>query len=70
MFACRARNHASEAHWVNQEYPLHHFSRRLWSWRKEYGSDAHWSAVLGDMATGIGADGLYPLITSGTAALA
>ena len=32
-------------------------------------SEAHWSAVLGEMAAGVGADGLYPLITSGTAAL-
>ena len=25
---------------MTQEYPLHHFSRRLWSWRKEYGTAA------------------------------
>ncbi len=68
--ATKACHQAHGAMGMTQEYPLHHFSRRLWSWRKEYGSDAHWSAVLGDMATGAGADGLYPLITSGTAALA
>ena len=67
--ATKACHQAHGAMGMTQEYPLHHFSRRLWSWRKEYGSDAHWSAVLGDMATGVGADGLYPLITSGTAAL-
>ena len=67
--ATKACHQAHGAMGMTQEYPLHHFSRRLWSWRKEYGSDAHWSAVLGDMATGAGADGLYPLITSGTAAL-
>ena len=67
--ATKACHQAHGAMGMTQEYPLHHFSRRLWSWRKEYGSDAHWSAVLGDMATGVGADGLYPLITSGTAAI-
>ena len=67
--ATKACHQAHGAMGMTQEYPLHHFSRRLWSWRKEYGSDAHWSAVLGTMATGVGADGLYPLITSGTAAL-
>ena len=67
--ATKACHQAHGAMGMTQEYPLHHFSRRLWSWRKEYGSDAHWSATLGDMATGVGADGLYPLITSGTAAL-
>ncbi len=68
--ATKACHQAHGAMGMTQEYPLHHFSRRLWSWRKEYGSDAHWSAVLGEMATSAGADGLYPLITSGTAALA
>lgn len=67
--ATKACHQAHGAMGMTQEYPLHHFSRRLWSWRKEYGSDAHWSAVLGTMATGVGADGLYPLITSGTTAL-
>lgn len=67
--ATKACHQAHGAMGMTQEYPLHHFSRRLWSWRKEYGSDSHWSAVLGGMATGVGADGLYPLITSGTAAL-
>ena len=68
--ATKACHQAHGAMGMTQEYPLHHFSRRLWSWRKEYGSDAHWAGVLGTMATGVGADGLYPLITSGTAALA
>ncbi len=67
--ATKACHQAHGAMGMTQEYPLHHFSRRLWSWRKEYGSDAHWAKVLGTMATGVGADGLYPLITSGTTAL-
>ena len=46
---------------MTQEYPLHHLSRRLWSWRKEYGSDAEWSKWLGKIAVSQGADQLYPL---------
>ena len=67
--ATKACHQAHGAMGMTQEYPLHHSSRRLWSWRKEYGSDAHWAGVLGAMATGAGADGLYPLITTGTGAL-
>ena len=38
--------------------------------RNECSSGTRRSAVLGEMATGASAEGLYPLITSGTAALA
>ena len=33
------------------EHPLHHLSRRLWSWRDEYGSEAYWSEYLGKSLT-------------------
>lgn len=46
------------------EHRLHHFTRRLWAWREEYGSDEHWSAVVGDAAIEADADGLWPLITA------
>lgn len=29
-----------------EEYALHHFTRRLWSWRHEYGNDTYWSRVV------------------------
>jgi acyl-CoA dehydrogenase len=35
---------------VTQEHPLHRVTRRLWAWREEYGSEAHWAAVLGEMS--------------------
>lgn len=31
---------------VTREYPLQRYSRSLWSWREEYGSQAYWSAFL------------------------
>lgn len=30
-----------------QEYALHPMTRRLWSWRSEFGTDAHWGDILG-----------------------
>lgn len=46
-----------------QEHRLHHLTRRLWSWREEYGSDEHWSAVIGDMVIKSGPEHLWPNMT-------
>ena len=67
--ATKACHQAHGAMGMTQEYPLHHLSRRLWSWRKEYGGDAEWSRWLGSVACEQGADGLYPLITGGSSTL-
>jgi acyl-CoA dehydrogenase len=64
--ATRAAHQAHGAMGMTQEYPLHHLSRRLWAWRREYGDDVWWSARLGRAAAGAGADLLYPAITSGS----
>ena len=45
------------------EHQLHFASRRLWSWRSEYGSAAHWADELGRQAYAVGADGLWPMVT-------
>ncbi len=47
-----------------EEHRLHFFSRRLWAWRDEFGSERHWSTILGRQALAAGADGLWPLVTS------
>ncbi|QLC22026.1 hypothetical protein HFP51_07440 [Parasphingopyxis sp. CP4] len=46
-----------------QEYPLHHFTRRLNTWRMECGNDRYWSEKLGAQVTALGADGLWSEIT-------
>ena len=33
-----------------------HFTRRLWSWRAEYGSGSEWSKILGEKAISNGHD--------------
>lgn len=52
---------------VTYEHSLHHATRRLWSWRDEFGNESHWSVLLGGIAARHGAEGLWPFVT-GTAA--
>lgn len=47
-----------------REHPLHYSTRRLWSWRDEFGNENYWQARLGRMVAGRGADTLWPLLTS------
>lgn len=50
------------------EHGLHFSTRRLWSWRAEFGTDSEWARLLGGMALNAGAGGLWPLITNRTTA--
>lgn len=47
-----------------QEYELHYLTRRLWSWRDEFGKEAEWYGLVGQTALQAGADGLWPAITA------
>ncbi|KAG1650003.1 Acyl-CoA dehydrogenase FadE27 [Nymphon striatum] len=67
--ATKACHQAHGAMGMTQEYPLHHYSRRLWTWRSEFGGVREWSTWVGKVAVAQNADGLYPLITGGSAAL-
>lgn len=46
------------------EHTLHFATRRLWSWRAEYGSDGDWAAHLGRQAIARGGDALWPDLTA------
>lgn len=46
------------------EHRLHHLTRRLWSWRDEFGVESEWSIVLGRRIAEEGADGLWPFLTA------
>src|SRR5260370_10467104 len=48
------------------EHSLHHATRRLWSWREEFGNEAVWAARLWRMVAERGPDGLWPFITAGS----
>ena len=47
-----------------REHPLHHVTRRLWSWRDEFGNESLWQTRLGRLVTQHGADQLWPLLAS------
>ncbi len=47
-----------------REHPLNHSTRRLWSWRDEFGSDAMWNRAVGELALGVGASNLWAAITA------
>ena len=46
-----------------EEHSLHYLTRRLWSWRDEFGDEAYWAGVLGRRIAAAGGAGLWPLIT-------
>lgn len=46
------------------EHSLHFSTRRLWSWRAEFGSESVWAAELGRRAAARGADQLWPDLTA------
>ena len=46
------------------EYRLHQFTRRLWSWRDEYGTESDWAAIIGEQVCAAPADELWSYIAS------
>jgi len=46
-----------------REHNLHYCTRRLWSWRDEFGNETYWQMRLGQMIATGGADALWPLLT-------
>jgi acyl-CoA dehydrogenase len=47
-----------------REYALQLATRRLWSWREEFGPDPEWAARVGQMACETGAGGLWAMLTA------
>ncbi|MAB13572.1 acyl-CoA dehydrogenase family protein [Parvibaculum sp.] len=46
------------------EHGLHYATRRLWSWRAEFGAGADWAEQLGRQTITRGADALWPFVTA------
>jgi acyl-CoA dehydrogenase len=49
---------------ITKEHSLHFATRRLWSWRAEFGSDAYWAERLGRESCAAGADTYWPSVTA------
>ena len=61
---------AATAHQVHgamgycQEYPLHYRTKRLWSWRDEFGSEREWQVRIGRKAMASGGIAFWPGLTA------
>ncbi len=47
-----------------REFPLHRFTRRLWAWRDEFGSEQVWHTRIGSLVLARGAGALWPFIVA------
>ncbi|MGZ4428183.1 MAG: acyl-CoA dehydrogenase family protein [Nocardioidaceae bacterium] len=63
-----AAHQAHGAIGMTREYELAQHTRRLWSWRDEYGTETQWSREIGRVLTDAGADALWPRISTGRVA--
>lgn len=46
-----------------REHNLHYSTRRLWSWRDEFGNETYWQCRLGRAVAANGADALWPMLS-------
>ena len=51
-----------------EEHVLHQYTKRLWSWRDEYGSESYWARRLGERVIAAGREALWPTVTDTTVA--
>ncbi len=49
---------------ITEDHELHHFTRRLWSWREEGGSERAWAAEIGRAALARGGANLWADLTA------
>jgi acyl-CoA dehydrogenase len=61
--ACGIAHQVHGAIGFTHEHALHHTTRRLWAWREEFGTDAHWAVELGRAAIRARASGFWPALT-------
>lgn len=57
-------HHLHGAMGITREYPLHKATRRVWSWRDEWGSARRWRSQLGRHAVGTGPEALWDEMTA------
>lgn len=46
------------------EHRLHHFTRRAWAWRDEFGNEAFWQRRLGGHLAALGPEGLWDYLAT------
>lgn len=63
--ACEIAHQVHGAIGFTKEYALQLSTRRLWSWREEFGGDPEWAAKVGAHACKQGPAALWPMLTGG-----
>ncbi len=63
--ACEIAHQVHGAIGYTREYALQLSTRRLWSWREEFGSDPEWAARVGEAVCAGGAETLWPMLAAG-----
>jgi acyl-CoA dehydrogenase len=48
---------------ITKEHSLHFATRRLWSWRAEFGAESSWAERIGRAVAAAGADAYWPQMT-------
>ncbi|MES1931944.1 acyl-CoA dehydrogenase [Salinisphaera shabanensis T35B1] len=46
-----------------REHTLHYYTRRLWSWRDEFGAEPFWQKRAGRRICSLGSEGLWPFLS-------
>ena len=62
--AARIAHQVHAAIGYTREHILHRFTRRLWSWRDEYGSELDWAKTVGLETLSASGDGIWPRLTA------
>jgi acyl-CoA dehydrogenase len=62
--ACEIAHQVHGAIGFTREYALQLATRRLWSWREEFGADPEWAGRIGTMACDNGAANLWAMVTA------
>ncbi|MBQ0723858.1 MAG: acyl-CoA dehydrogenase [Cycloclasticus sp.] len=65
-YAAKTAHAVHAAIGFTQEYPLQLSTRRLWSWRDEYGNEGDWSSKLGRHCMQLENDSLWSWLTTQT----
>lgn len=65
-YAAKTAHAVHAAIGFTHECPLQLSTRRLWSWRDEYGNEQDWSIRLGEYSLKLNTDGLWPWLTTQT----
>ncbi|MCP5180697.1 MAG: acyl-CoA dehydrogenase [Pseudomonadales bacterium] len=60
---CEAAHQVFGAIGYTHEHRLHHFTRRAWAWREEYGNETFWQQQLGLHIARTGADNVWSFVT-------